>query len=65
MLKGREWFVCRSPAARDTDMQIWEVEVNKIVDEIEDLFSWSWHTRVVRTLIECVHNEINRALSGK
>jgi len=45
-----------------TDVEIWEAKVNEIFDKIKDLFSWRWHARVIRALIECIHNEVKRLL---
>jgi hypothetical protein len=50
-------------ATSDTYMYIGKVEVNKILNKIKDLFSWSWHARIVWTLVESIDDKVNRALS--
>jgi hypothetical protein len=61
-----EWFESRSyvglGSTCDTDVQIWETQVNKILYELEDFLSWGWKTRVIWTLIECVHEKVDGAL---
>jgi hypothetical protein len=52
-------------STRNTDVSVWEVQANKILDKIEDLFSWGWHAGTVRTLIKCVHDEITSDLKWK
>ena len=52
-------------STRGTYMQSREAQTNEIVDKIEDLFSWGRQARIVRTLVECVKNEVNGALIRK
>jgi len=40
------------------------MEVIKILDKIEDLFSWSWHAGIVRALVKSINDQVNRNLSG-
>jgi hypothetical protein len=40
-------------------VQIWDPQASKILDKIEDLFSWGWHAGIVGTLVESINNEIN------
>ena len=49
-------------ATRDAYMQVWEAQENEIFDKVENFFSSTWHPGIVRALIECVEDEINRAL---
>jgi hypothetical protein len=62
-LEGTLYVDLRS--ARDANVQIWDAQANKILDKIEDLFSWGWHAGTVRTLIKCVHDEITSDLKWK
>jgi len=48
---------------RDTYMYVAKPEINKVLNKTKDLFSWSWHARIVRTLIESVNDNVDRALS--
>ena len=50
-------------STRDTYMQVWEAQANKVLDKIEDLFSWCRHARIVGTLVEGIHNYVNGALN--
>jgi hypothetical protein len=43
-------------ATRDTYVYIWKVEVNKILNKTEDLFSCSWQARIVWTLVESIND---------
>ena len=48
-------------AARDTNVEIWEAEVNENRYKIENLFSRSWHPGIIGTLIESVYDKVYRA----
>jgi hypothetical protein len=52
-------------STRDTYVEVWDAQANKILDKTEDLFSWGWHARIVGTLVECIHDEVNGALIRK
>lgn len=43
-------------------MKIWELKVNKFIDELKDLFPRRWNTRNSRAFIECIQNDVSRAL---
>jgi hypothetical protein len=49
-------------ATGDTHVDIWEAETNKFVDKIEHLFSRRSNIRPERTLIDCVQDDVGRAL---
>ena len=40
--------------------QIRVVQAHKVLQNDQDFFSCGWHTRVVRTLVERVHDDVNR-----
>jgi hypothetical protein len=52
-------------STRDADMEVWDAQANKILDKIEDLFSWGWHARIVWTFIERINDDVDRALNWK
>ena len=52
-------------STRDTYVQFREGKADEIVNKVEDLFSWSWQAGIVRTLVQCIQNEINGARKGK
>jgi hypothetical protein len=60
-LEGSSYINFR--ATSDTYMYIGKAEVNKILNKIKDLFSWSWHARIVWTLVESINDDVDRALS--
>src|SRR6266576_2038147 len=35
---------------------------NKILHQLEDIFSWRWYTRRDRTLVKCIQNDVSRPL---
>jgi len=43
-------------------VKIWEVTADKLSHERKDLFSWRWDARCDRTFIECIHNDVSRAM---
>src|SRR6266571_1476055 len=45
-------------AARNTDMQVWNAQADKVLQKVKDNFSWGWHPRGVGTLVERVNNDI-------
>ena len=47
----------------DTYMYVEKLEANKVLNKTNDLFSWSWHARIVWTLVESINNNVDRALS--
>src|SRR6266849_3502513 len=48
---------------RDTYMNVGKPEINEVLNKTKDLFSWSWHARIVWTLVESINNNVDRALS--
>jgi len=44
-------------------MEIWEVKVNELVHELENLLSWRWDAGSIRAFVEGIHNDVNRGLS--
>jgi len=52
-------------ATRDTYMYVRKVEVNKFLNKIKYLFSWSRHARIVWTLVESINDKVNGTSSGE
>ena len=50
-------------SARDTNVQVWEAQADKVIDKIEDFFSCGWQARIVRTLVESIHDKVDGALN--
>jgi len=38
------------------------VKINKFIDELKHLFSRGWNSRHERTLVDCIHDDVIRAL---
>jgi hypothetical protein len=47
----------------DAYVEVWEAQGDEIIDKIKNFFSSTWHAEIVRTLIECIKNEINGTTS--
>src|ERR1700733_13363488 len=50
-------------ATRNTYMYVARLEASEVLNKTKDLFSWSWHARIVWTLVESINNNVDRALS--
>jgi hypothetical protein len=46
----------------DTNVDIREVEADKFIHKVEDLFSRRWNRRRDRTFVERIHDDISRSL---
>jgi hypothetical protein len=44
-------------------MYVAKLKANKVLKKADDLFSLSWHTKIVWTLVESINNNVDRALS--
>jgi hypothetical protein len=52
-------------STRDANVQIWNVQANKILDKIENIFSCGRHAGIVGTLIESIYYDVDGDLNGK
>jgi len=43
-------------------MYIWKAQINEFINEVQDLFAGRPHPRDIRTLVESVNDDINRAV---
>ena len=46
-------------AASNTYMQVWNAQVDKVLQKAKEHRSWGWQPRDVGALIKCVNDEIN------
>ena len=60
-LEGTSYIDLR--ATCDTYMYVGKMEANKVLNKTKHLFSWSWHARIVWTLVESVNDDVDGALS--
>jgi hypothetical protein len=51
--------------AHDTEVYVWEAQVNKLSHDHEDLFPWRRVSGQIRALIERIHNNIQFSLARK